>query len=77
MELHATGEVLVPTGTSVFEAVSMIILRADILGVKLQSSADDVLGAIRSSWQGRIRGHRLTSAAKLEIATDGSVSFKL
>ena len=75
-ELHATGEVLIPSGTSIFEVVSMIILRADVLGVKLQSSADDVLADIRSRWRAKIRGHRLTSVAKVEIATDGSLSFK-
>jgi HTH-type transcriptional regulator, fmd operon transcriptional regulator len=75
-ELNATEEVLIPSGTSVFEAVSMIILRADILGVKLLGSADDVLAAIRSKWSTKIRGHRFTSAAKVEIATDGSLSTK-
>jgi HTH-type transcriptional regulator, fmd operon transcriptional regulator len=75
-ELHVTGEVLIPSGTSVFEAVSMIILRADILGVKLLGSADDVLATIRSRWKAKIRGHRLTSAAKVEIAADGFLSLK-
>ncbi len=72
-ELDAKGEVLVPSGTSVFEAVFMIILRADILGVKLRGSADDVLAAIRSRWKSRIKGHRLTSAVRVEIAPDGSL----
>ena len=75
-ELHATGEVLIPSGTSVFEAVAMIILRADTLGIRLKISADDVLVNIRSRWSAKIRGHRLTSAAKVEIAADGSVSIK-
>ncbi|MCL5068036.1 MAG: Tfx family DNA-binding protein [Thaumarchaeota archaeon] len=75
-ELHASGEVLIPSGTSVFEAVSMIILRADILGIRLQGTADDVLAAVRSIWRKKIRGHRLTSAAKVVIVTDGSLSYK-
>jgi hypothetical protein len=75
-ELDATGQVLIPSGTSVFEAVSIIILRADILGVRLLGSADDVLAAIRSKWKARIRGHRLTSAVKLEIAADGSLMVR-
>ncbi len=75
-ELHASGEALIPSGTSVFEAVSMIILRADILGIRLQNTADDVLAAIRSTWREKIRGHRLTSAAKAVIAADGSLSYK-
>ena len=36
-ELDATREVLIPSGTSVFEVVSMIILRADVLGIKLST----------------------------------------
>ncbi|MDG6971565.1 MAG: Tfx family DNA-binding protein [Nitrososphaerota archaeon] len=72
-ELEAKGDVLVPNGTSVFEAVSMIILRADVLGVKLRGSADDILKAIRLRWRGRIHGYRLASAVKVEIAKDGSL----
>ena len=75
-ELRATGEVLIPSGTSVFEAVTMVILRADILGVKLHGSADDVLATIRSMWKTKIKGHRLVSAAKIDIAEDGTVMIK-
>ena len=75
-ELDATREVLIPSGTSIFEAVTMIIFRADILGVRLVGSADDVLAAIRIKWRGRIRGHRLTSAVKVEISSDGSLVVK-
>lgn len=75
-EMDAEGEVLIPSGTDVFEAVFMVILRADVLGVKLRGSADDLLAAIRSRWKGRIDGHRLTSAVKIDIATDGSIVLK-
>lgn len=75
-ELDAPREVLIPSGTSVFEVVSMIILRADVLGVKLANSADDVLAAIRSTWGPKIKGHRLTSGARVEIAADGSLLLK-
>lgn len=75
-ELHATKEVVVPSGTSVFEAVSMIILRADVIGVKLQITADDILAAIRSKWKAKILGHRLTSGAMVKILANGSLSFK-
>lgn len=75
-ELHATGAILIPKGTSIFEAVSMIILRADILGVKLRISADEMLASIRSTWKAKIQGHRLTSVAKVEIAKNGSLVFK-
>jgi hypothetical protein len=75
-ELDAKGEVLIPSGTDIFEAVFMIILRADILGVKLRGSADDVLAAIRSRWKSRIKGHHLTSAVRVQIASDGSLVAK-
>lgn len=75
-ELDAKGEVLIPGGASIFEAVYTIIFRADILGVKLQGSADDLLAAIRSRWKGRIKGHRFTSAVKVQIADDGSLTAK-
>lgn len=75
-ELEATREVLIPNGTSVFEAVSMIIMRADVLGVRLLSSADGVLATIRSKWKSKIEGYRFTSLGKVEIAADGSLSFK-
>ncbi|MGD0637902.1 MAG: Tfx family DNA-binding protein [Nitrososphaerales archaeon] len=71
-----SGEVLIPSGTSIFEAVTMIILRADVLGVRLQGSADDVLVAIRSNWAAKINGHRLTMAAKALIGADGYLIIK-
>lgn len=74
--LDAPNEILIPSGTSIFEAVSMVYLRADTLGVRLRGSADDVLAAIRSRWRGRIVGHRLASAVKMEIASDGSLLAK-
>jgi Tfx family DNA-binding protein len=75
-ELDSTRAVLVPSGTSIFEAVAMTILRADVLGVRLHSSADDILATMRSNWGSKIGGHRLTSVAKVEIAADGTVLIK-
>jgi transcriptional regulator len=75
-ELETKEEVLIPSGTSVFEAVFMIVLRADILGIKIRGSLDDVLAAIRSRWKEKIRGHRLVSAVKVEIMKDGSLVAK-
>lgn len=75
-ELNPTSEVLVPTGTSVFEAVTMIIMRADILGTRLQGTADEILATLRSAWSAKIKGHRLSSVAKVEILPDGSLKVK-
>jgi len=42
-EVRVRGVVFV----SVFEATSMILLRGDVLGVKLNMSADSILAALR------------------------------
>lgn len=75
-EIHAAGEVQLSSNTSVFEAVSTIILRADLIGVKLQGTADNMLATIRSKWKTKIKGHRLTASTKVEIKPDGSLLFK-
>jgi hypothetical protein len=75
-DISVTGEMLIPSGTSIFEAVAMMITRADILGVKLSSPGDAILAAIRSKWKTKIRGHRLVSAVTAKIGTDGSLSLK-
>jgi hypothetical protein len=76
-DLEATREVLLPGGTSVFEAISFIVLRADILGIKLKTSADSLLAQLRSRCRSKIRGHHLVAVVKAEIAEDGEVSFKM
>ncbi|MDG6921940.1 MAG: Tfx family DNA-binding protein [Nitrososphaerota archaeon] len=74
-ELNANGEVLVARGMSIFEAVSLVMLRADILGVRLMISGDDLLATMRSKWRNRISGHHLTSVCRARIGNDGSLSF--
>jgi Tfx family DNA-binding protein len=76
-ELEVTREVLLPGGTSVFEATSLIVLRADILGIKLKHSADSLLALLRSRCRSKIRGHHLVAVVKAEIAEDGEVSFRM
>jgi hypothetical protein len=76
-ELEVTGEVLIPSGTSIFEAVSQIVLRADILGVRLKLSVDSLLALLRSRCRSKIRGHHFISVVKAEISEDGEVSFKI
>jgi len=56
--------------------VSMVILRADILRIKLKINADSLLAAIRSKCKGRIRGHHLTAVVKIKISEDGAVTIK-
>ena len=74
-QLERPKELIIPSGTSVFEALSLIILRADIIGIKLRGGADDLLALIRSKCKGRIRGHHLTSAVAVEVRPDGRLVF--
>ncbi len=74
-QIDATSQLLIPSGISEYEALSMIILRADILGVKLLNSSDDILAALRSKCKGRIRAHHLTSVVRIGIGSSGRLSF--
>ena len=74
-QMDATNHVLIPSGTSIYEAIGMIILRADILGVKLLSSSDDILAAFKSKYRKKIRGHHLISVVRLEISSCGCLCF--
>lgn len=69
--MSATSQVLIPSGTSVYGAIEMIILRADILGIKLRSNCDDIVASFRSKCKGKIREHHLVSAVRIEITSDG------
>lgn len=75
-DLDATGEMVIPSGTYVFEAVSMIIRRADVLEIKVQGSADDILAQIRSRCRTKIRGHHLVSSVRAKIGRDGSLTLR-
>jgi len=73
--MDTDNHVLIPSGTCVYESIEMIILRADILGVKLRCSSDDMLAELRSRCKGKIRGHHLVSAVIAEVRNDGRLSF--
>jgi Tfx family DNA-binding protein len=75
-QLSGPKEIILPSGTSIFEATSMILLRADVLGIKVKMSADSILAALRSKCKGRIRGHHLTAVVKIGIDEDGSVVIR-
>jgi len=74
--LSETRELIIPSGTSIFEAVSMTLIRADTLRIKLSMNADSILAAIRSKCKGRIRGHHLTAVVRIRINDDGSLTIK-
>ncbi|MBI2185208.1 MAG: Tfx family DNA-binding protein [Thaumarchaeota archaeon] len=74
--LALKNEVLLPTGTDLFEAVRMIMTRADIVGTKLRLTADDILSTFRSKCRGRIRGHHITAVVKVLVEEDGSIVIR-
>lgn len=74
--LSGSKELVIPSGTSVFEATSMILRRADVLRVKVKMNADSILGALRSKRGGRIRGHHLIAPIRIKIDSDGSLLMR-
>ena len=74
-QLSDSRQLIIPSGTSVFEATSMILRRGDILRVKLNTNADSILALLRSRCKGRIRGHHLTSVIRVQINEDGSITI--
>jgi Tfx family DNA-binding protein len=75
-QLSESKEVIIATGTSIFEATSMILLRADVLGIKVKANADSILAALRSKCRGKIRGHHLTAVVRVKIGEDGSLVLR-
>lgn len=67
---------VIPSGTSLFEATSMFPLRGDVLGINLNLSADSILATLRSKCNGKIRGQHLIAVAKIKIREDGTVIVK-
>jgi Tfx family DNA-binding protein len=75
-QLSDSRELVIPSGTSIFEATSMILRRGDMLRVKLKLSADSILALLRSRCRGRIRGHHLTTVVRVQLGEGGSVAIK-
>ena len=75
-ELSASKELIIPSRISIFEATSLVLLRADILRIKVKMNADSILAALRSKRKGRIRGHHLIAPIKVKINADGSLTIE-
>ncbi len=71
--LSESKELVIPSGTSIFEATSMILRRADVLRIKVNMNADTILAVLRSRRRGRIRGHHLVAPIRVTIDDDGSL----
>lgn len=72
-QLSSSKELIIPSGTSIFEATSMILRKADVMRIKVRMNADSILAALRSKCKRRIRGHHLTAVVRIRIGEDGSV----
>lgn len=75
-QLSESNELVIPSGTSIFEATSMILHRGDMLRIKVKMSADSILAALRSRRKGRIRGHHLIAPIRIKINSDGTLLIK-
>ena len=75
-ELTGSGELVIPSGLSIFEATSMILRKADVLRIKVKMNADSILASLRARRRGRIRGHHLIAAIRVKIERDGSVKVR-
>lgn len=75
-QLSESNELVIPSGTSIFEATSMILRRADTLRIKVKMSADSILAALRSRRKGRIRGHHLIAPIRIKINPDGTLLIR-
>ena len=74
-ELSGSKELVIPSGTSIFEATAMILRKADVLRIKVKMNADSILASLRARRKERIRGHHLRAALRVKIEPDGT--FKL
>ena len=75
-QLSESNELVIPSGTSVFEATSMILRRGDVLRIKVKMSADSILAALRSRRKGRIRGHHLIAPIRIRFNSDGTLLIR-
>jgi len=75
-QITDSRELIIPSGTSIFEATSTILRKGDMLRTKLKINADSILAMLRTQCKHKIRGHHLTSAIRVEVAENGSVRMK-
>ena len=75
-DLSRSKELVIPNGTSVFEATSMILRKADVMKIKVQVNADSILATLRTKRKGSIRGHHLCAPLRVKINSDGTIKLK-
>jgi len=75
-QVSDSRELIIPSGTSIFDATSTVLRKGDMLRTKLKMNADSILAMLRSRCKHKIRGHHLTSAIRIEITEDGTVRMR-
>ncbi len=72
--LDSGNSVTIPVRTSIYDIPRIILVRGDVLGVKVKTTSDDILAMVKS--KGKIRAHHLTSPMTVEISPDGRLISK-
>lgn len=66
--------VTIPGRTSIYDIPRMILVRGDVLGIRVKTTADDILAMVKS--KGRVRSHHLLSPMTFEIEPDGKLLLR-
>lgn len=72
--LDAGNTLTIPERTPIFDIPRLVLVRGDVLGIRMRTTEDDILAIVKSD--GRIRGHHLMSPMTLEIRPDGRLLSK-
>ena len=72
--LDADTIVTIPGRTSMYDIPRMILVRGDVLGIRVKITADGILAMVKS--KGKIRGHHLISPMTVEITPDGRLLLR-
>jgi Tfx family DNA-binding protein len=72
--LDADNSVTIPVRTSIYDIPRIILVRGDVLGVRIKTTSDDILAMVKS--KGKIRAHHLISPMTVEISQDGRLIIK-
>ncbi len=70
--LDAGSVITIPERTPIFDIPRIVLVRGDVLGVKVKTTEDDILAMVKS--RGKIRGHHLSSPMTIRIMPDGTLS---
>lgn len=69
--LHEDGVFLVPSRTCIYDVPRLIMLRGDVLGIRVKIDENGILALVKS--KARIREYRLVSPIAVRIKSDGQL----